>query len=78
MRSRDRIFKIFLYNSLRFILLIIYISLNFYSLFIKNNLNQILKYIINFIFILFFEIDYIDNIKNLVIYVEKLIKIKYI
>ena len=78
MRLRDRIFKTFLYNFFRFILLMIYILFNFFSLFVKGNLNRILKYIISFIFILFLKIDHINNIENLVVYVEKLIKIKYI
>ena len=78
MRLRDRIFKILLYDFFRFILLMIYVLFNFFSLFIKDNLDRTFKYITSFIFILFLKIDYIDNIKNLVIYVERLIKIKYI
>ena len=56
----------------------IYVLFDFCSLFVKNNLNRIFKYLISFIFVLFFEIDYINNIKNFVIYVERLIKIKYV
>ena len=55
----------------------IYILFDFYLSLIKGNFDRNLKYIISIIFILFFEISYIDNIENFVVYIEKLIRIKY-